>query len=42
MAMTTVTRLPRHSATSAMAIRIAGIAMMPSMKRISTPSSQRR
>ena len=41
MAMITVLRLGRHIATRAMAMRIAGIAMMPSMMRISTPSSQR-
>jgi hypothetical protein len=29
--------LPRQSATSAIAIRIAGIAMMPYMKRIRMP-----
>ncbi len=41
IATITVGRLARHSATTAMAIRIAGIAMMPSMTRISGPSSQR-
>ena len=42
MAITTVSRLPRQSATSAIAIRIEGIDMMPSITRISGPSSQRR
>jgi hypothetical protein len=40
--MITVVRLPRHIATSAIAIRMAGIAISPSMKRIRMPSSQRR
>lgn len=42
IAITTVSRLPRHIATSAMAIRIAGIAITPSITRIRMPSSQRR
>src|SRR6185295_11598056 len=41
MARITVGRLARHSATSAIAIRIAGIAITPSMTRISGPSNQR-
>ena len=42
IATTTVSRLPRHIATRAMAIRIAGIAITPSITRISGPSSRRR
>ena len=42
MATTTVGRLPFHIATSAMAMRMAGMAMTPSIVRISGPSSQRR
>ena len=42
IAMITDSRLARHIATSAIAIRMEGIAMMPSMTRISGPSSQRR
>jgi hypothetical protein len=42
IATMTVVRLARHIATSAIAIRIEGIAISPSMTRISTPSTQRR
>ena len=42
MAMMTVVRLPRHMATSAIAIRMAGMAISPSITRISGPSSQRK
>ena len=42
IATTTVISEPRHIATSAIAIRIAGIAITPSIKRISKPSSRRR
>jgi hypothetical protein len=42
IAITTVSRLPFHIATSEIAIRIAGIAMIPSITRIRMPSSQRR
>ena len=41
IAISTVMTLAPESETTAMASRIAGIAMMPSMIRISTASSQR-
>ena len=41
IATMTVARLARHSATTAIAMRIAGIAMMPSITRMSSPSAQR-
>ena len=42
IATMTVSRLAFHSATSAIASRIAGIAIRPSITRISGPSSRRR
>jgi hypothetical protein len=42
IATTTVASVPRHIATSAIAIRIAGIAITPSITRISGPSSARK